>query len=102
MPAHFDAEVYASLRRDVLRGRVPLPRAFAMLHELGSMLVTRHAVAGSLVDAMALRDRFGSHDVFYALLARRLGAMLVTCDGPLSRAAAGFCAVRYVATSASA
>ncbi len=95
MPVIFDAEVFVGLRRRVLREELSLERAFEMLFELRRLVVTRHPVAGLLGDALALRDRFGGHDVLYASLARRLGATLLTTDGPLARAADGFCDVRY-------
>lgn len=96
VPAVFDAEVYAVIRRAVRRRLVTMDEAYRMLFELRLLLITRHAVHDMLGEALAVRDRFGAYDVFYALLARRLGATLVTTDAALSRAAAGFCDVRYL------
>ena len=58
------------------------------------MLLTRHAVGGMVLEAMALRDRFGGHDVFFVILARQLGATLVTTDARLAQAAEGIVRVR--------
>jgi predicted nucleic acid-binding protein len=102
VPIVFDAEVFAAIRRAVVHRRMPVERALPMLVELRRLLVTRHPVDALLGDALALRDRFGAHEVFYALLARRLGATLLTTDEPLSRAAAGFCDVRYVSPTSGA
>lgn len=96
VPVVFDAEIFLAIRRQVLREQLDAGRAFRMLFELRRLLVTRHPVDTLLGDALALRDRFGGHDVFYALLARRLDATLLTTDEPLSHAAEGFCMVRYV------
>lgn len=97
LPAHFDAEVFAAVRREVLRSRVPVARALVALDEAERLIATRHSIAGMLVEALALRDRFGGHDVFFAILARRLGARLVTCDGRFARAARGYVPVELVA-----
>lgn len=91
---HFDAEAFAALRRAVLTGRLSLVAAVEALDDLRHVVVTRHAITGMLPEAMALRDRFGAHDVFFAILARRLDATLVTSDARLARAAEGYVRVR--------
>lgn len=96
-PVLLDPEVYAAIRRDVRRGRVAANEAYRLFFALRRLLITRHRVDDALGDALALRERFGGHGVFYALLARRLGATLVTTDGRLARAATGFCDVRHLA-----
>lgn len=78
----------------MLTRRVALLDAVTALEQLRRVLVTRHAVGGMVFEAMALRDRFGGHDVFFAILARQLGATLVTSDARLARAAEGYVKVR--------
>jgi len=56
----------------------------------------RVALAPQAIPAFALRDRFSAGDVWYALLARELGAALVTCDRGLANAGEGFIPVHYV------
>lgn len=94
VPAHFDAEAFSALRRGVLTRRVPLDRALAALDELRRLVAARHAIGGMLFEAMALRDRFGARDVFFAILARQLDATLITSDARLARAAEGYVRVR--------
>jgi len=97
LPAHFDAELYSAIRRLALTSRISVDTALVALAEAQRLIATRHSVAGMLLEALALRDRFGGHDVFFAILARRLGARLVTCDGRFARAARGYVAVELVA-----
>jgi len=85
----------------VLR-HIDLTEALSAVYALRLFIVERHPVTRHLMDALALRDNIGSHDVFYVLLARRLGATFVTCDRSLSRAAAPYCKVRYIASSPAA
>lgn len=97
VPAHFDAEVYGAIRRELRLRHIDLDIAVRALYGTRTLIVQRHPVTRHLMDALALRDNIGSHDVFYVLLARRLGATFVTCDGPLSRAASPYCEVRHIA-----
>jgi predicted nucleic acid-binding protein len=97
LPAHFDAEVYSALRRLVLTSRISVETGLVALADIERLIATRHSVAGMLLEALALRDRFGGHDVFFAILARRLGARLVTCDERFARAARGYVPVELVA-----
>lgn len=94
LPVHFDAEVFAALRRAVVGGRISVPSAIDALDDLRHLVATRHAIGGMVYEAMALRDRFGGHDAFFAILARQLGATLVTSDARLARAAEGYVRVR--------
>lgn len=93
-PVHLDAEVFTALRRLVRTQSVALADAVTALEELRRLLVTRHTIGGMVFEAMALRDRFGGHDVFFAILARQLEATLVTSDARLARAAEGYVRVR--------
>lgn len=97
VPVHFDVEVFGAVRRELMLGHIDLMEALNATYALRSFIVQRHPVTRHLMDALALRDNVGSHDVFYVLLARRLGATFVTCDRALSRAASPYCAVRHIA-----
>jgi predicted nucleic acid-binding protein len=90
VPAHFDAEAYAAIRRAVRRGTLPAEEGSIALLRIATLAAERIALAELLARAFAERDRFGAHDVFYAVLARRESALLVTTDAPLARACEGF------------
>jgi predicted nucleic acid-binding protein len=95
-PAIFDGEVFGVVRRHLRLGLIDQRTALAAIFELRRALIQRHALTPMLLDAFAVRDRFGPGDVFYAVLARRLDATLLTCDLPLHDAANGMCRVVYV------
>ena len=97
VPVHFDVEVFGAVRRELLLHHIDLMEALNAIYALRVFVVERHPVTRHLMDALALRDNIGSHEVFYVLLARRLGATFVTCDASLGRAAAPYCAVRHIA-----
>ena len=96
VPAQFEAEVFVAIRRQLQQRLVDLDSALVALFALRRLRTERHLIADLLPEALMLRDRFGGHDVFYALLAKRLGATLVTADGSLALAAQGYVDVRYV------
>jgi predicted nucleic acid-binding protein len=86
-PANFDAEVYGALRRLYLRRVIPRGRAVDAIASLRTFPASRVPIQ-PMVEAAALYiDRFGSHDVFYALLALYAQCPLLTCDASLARAA---------------
>jgi len=96
VPAHFDAEVFAAVRRLARRGLVDAERAHLALLRCARLAAERVPLLPLFPDAFSLRDRFGAADVFYAVLARSLSATLVTSDAALARAARGYVDVRYV------
>jgi len=96
VPAVFDAEVFAAIRRLLRLRAIDLPLAQGSLLETARLHAERHSLTELLPEAFALRDRFGAYDVFYVVLARRLGATLVTSDRPLARGAAGYVDVALV------
>jgi predicted nucleic acid-binding protein len=86
-PANFDAEAYGALRRLYLRGVISRERAVDAIASLRAFPASRVPIR-PMVEAAALYiDRFGSHDVFYALLALYAQCPLLTCDASLARAA---------------
>lgn len=99
VPAHFDAEVLAALRKTLRLGRIEKQQAHAALFHLRGLRAERIALTPLLAEAFALRDRIGAYDAFYAIVARLSEATLVTCDRGLARSAKGYCRVAYVALS---
>jgi len=98
VPAIFDAEAYAVVHRELRRGRLSEREGLAALFQIRRLSAARHALSPLLLEAFGVRDRFGAHDVFYAVLARRLGAVLVTSDAPLARACEGYVPVRFASS----
>ena len=96
VPAIFDAEAHAVVRRELRRGRLSERDGLGALFHIRRLTAARHAIGPMLLEAFSVRDRFGAHDVFYAVLAHRLGATLVTTDASLSRACAGYVRVEML------
>ena len=97
VPVHFDAEVFAGVRKFVRRGSIDADQARLALFLLGRIRVRRAAITPLIAEAFAVRDRFSPYDAFYAIVARLTEATLLTCDRGLARAANGYCKVEYVA-----
>ena len=87
-PAAIDAEVFVALRRLYLTGRITKERAIRAILELRDLPVERIPLQPLLEAAAIHLDRFGGHDVFYALIALQHGCPLVTRDARFARAAA--------------
>ncbi|HET8567423.1 MAG TPA: type II toxin-antitoxin system VapC family toxin [Candidatus Limnocylindria bacterium] len=90
VPAHFDAEALAGIRRALRRRLIDRDRAELSLLMVARLPAGRRPLTPMLAEAFALRDRFSPGDAFYAVLARRLGARLLTADASLARACAGY------------
>jgi predicted nucleic acid-binding protein len=84
---HFDAEVYAALRRGYLQGRLDRASLSALVDQLSELDAERVGLAAFLPNVAQLADVIGPHDVFYVLLAIGRGCPLLTCDRRLARAA---------------
>jgi len=97
VPAHFDAEVFAVVRKFLRSGRIEEQGARAATFYLRRLRADRIALTPLLGEVLVLRDRFGPYDAFYAVVARLSEATLLTCDLRLARAADGYCKVEYVA-----
>lgn len=96
VPAHFDAEVLAAVRKSLRLRRIDEEQARVALFHLRGLRAERIALTPLLAEAFALRDRIGVYDAFYAVVARLSEATLVTTDRGLARAAAGYCKVEYI------
>ena len=90
VPAHFDAEALAGIRRLVRKRLLSPDQGAKVLARLQSMQVDRVPLPPLLAAAFAERDRFSPHDALYAVLARRESARLVTVDHRFARACEGF------------
>ncbi len=87
MPAHFEAEGYAGLRRMTLYSDIERDELTRAVELLCAIPGERVPLAPLLPHAYALFDRVGAHDAFYLVLAQLRGAPLLTADGPLARTA---------------
>ena len=99
VPAHFDAEVLAAVRKSLRLRRIEEEQArLAVLH-LHGLRAERTALRPMVAEAFALRDSIGVYDAFYAIVARLSEATLLTSDRGLARAAKGYCKVEYIRLS---
>jgi predicted nucleic acid-binding protein len=86
-PAHFDAEVYGTLRRLYLQGIIDRDRLRTAVDRLERFDAERAGIVSLLPNVVGLADVIGAHDVFYVLLAISRRCRLLTCDLGLGRAA---------------
>lgn len=86
-PAHFDAEVYGTLRRFYLRGVIDRDHLRTAVDRLERFDAERVRIVPMLPNVVRLADVIGAHDVFYVLLAISRQCPLLTCDVGLARAA---------------
>lgn len=85
-PQLLDAEVLAVLRREVLAKRLLPKRAGEAIEDLLDWDVERLSHRELLHEAWRLRGHVSAYDALYVAAARFRQAILVTADGPLSRA----------------
>lgn len=85
-PAHFDAEVLATLGRLARRGTIPEVDVEPAIEALRGAPIERYGLPPLLLEAWNLRRNVANSDALYVALARILGASLVTTDARLSRA----------------
>lgn len=88
VPAHFDAEVFSALGRLARTKHLTEAVVEPALVELARAPFSRHLLQPLLPGAWGLRNNVSLRDALYVTLARHLGAVLVTGDGPLARAMA--------------
>lgn len=87
VPAHFEADAYAGLRRMANTGKIARTAVPVALDRVGRMTAEHIPLAPLLGAAYGLYDRVGAHDVFYVVIARARGCPLVTTDRPLATTA---------------
>lgn len=86
-PFLLGVEVLQVLRRYALTGQIDEARGREALADLKDLAIERYPHEPLLERAWALRENFTAYDAAYLVLAEALGAVLVTCDGRLARAA---------------
>jgi predicted nucleic acid-binding protein len=85
-PHLVDIEVVQALRRYVRQGMIDASAAVVALADLRDLDLQRHAHEPLLDRVWELRENLTAYDAVYVALAEVLDGMLLTCDGPLSRA----------------
>lgn len=93
VPAHFDAEALAGIRRLVLRRILSPELGVLALERIARLEAERVPITPLFAAAFGERDRFGPYDALYAVLAKRESALLVTADASFARACQGFVTV---------
>ncbi len=83
-----DIEVVQALRRYVRDGDLDAKAAALALDDLRALDVQRHAHEPLLERVWELRQNLTAYDAVYVALTEVLDGVLLTCDGPLSRARA--------------
>ena len=86
VPHLADIEVVQALRRYVREGEIDAAAAGIALEDLRALDLERHAHEPLLGRVWQLRQNFTAYDAVYVALAEVLDGVLLTCDGPLSRA----------------
>ena len=79
-------EVAQALRRYAQKGDVSPDEAAQALADLRALDLQRHAHEPLLDRVWELRQNVSAYDATYIALAEVLDTILLTCDGPLSRA----------------
>lgn len=92
-PELVDLEVAAVIRRQRLRGEVSRQRADFAVGDLVDLPLARRSHRPLLNRCWELRDSVTVYDAAYVALAELLGCVLLTADGPLTRAPGIRCAV---------
>lgn len=85
-PAHFDAEVFSALGRMARDSAIDEAAVAPALAVLARAPIQRAPVAPLLAEAWSLRANVTQRDALYVVLARRLGATLLTADRRLAKA----------------
>jgi predicted nucleic acid-binding protein len=87
VPALCDVEVAAVIRRALLSRRLREDRAHEAITDYLELPLTRHGHAALIARILQLRANFSAYDATYVALAEQLGAVLLTADAGLARAA---------------
>lgn len=86
VPHLADVEVVQALRRYLRDGEITPEDAAIALDDFRALDLQRHAHEPLLERVWALRSNLSAYDAVYVVLAEALDTVLLTCDGPLSRA----------------
>lgn len=85
-PALIDVEVLSVVRRGVHRGELTPQRGTAAVERLMRLPLVRVPHRALVSRCWELRDNLSSYDAAYVALAERMDVLLLTADGPLTRA----------------
>ena len=86
VPHLADIEVVQALRRYVRERDIDAVAAAVALDDLRALDLQRHAHEPLLERVWELRENLTAYDAVYVALTEVLDGVLLTCDGPLSRA----------------
>lgn len=86
VPHLADIEVMQALRRYVRDGELDTAAAEMALDDFRALDLQRHAHEPLLERVWQLRKNLTAYDAVYVALAEVIDGVLLTCDGPLSRA----------------
>jgi predicted nucleic acid-binding protein len=86
VPDHFHIECAGALRRMLLKGIIDEPRAAAALTRLLSLPVTVARSQLLIAEAWTYRSNLIVHDAVYVVLAKHLGAPVLTGDRKMAGA----------------
>jgi predicted nucleic acid-binding protein len=81
-----DIEVAQALRRYVREGNIDADAALVALDDFRALDLQRYAHEPLLERVWELRENLTAYDAVYVALTEVLDGVLLTCDGPLSRA----------------
>lgn len=95
-PELVDLEVVSTMRRAARAGRLYERRSAQALGDLAALPLRRVPHLPLLPRVWELRDNLSAYDAAYVALAEALGALLLTADGPLERAAGVRCEVEVL------
>jgi predicted nucleic acid-binding protein len=87
VPAHFEADAYAGIRRLVSTKALGRDAAALPMSQIAELPGERIALAPLVPGGLRLYDNVGAHDSFYVVLALLRSASLLTSDRPLARIA---------------
>jgi predicted nucleic acid-binding protein len=96
-PALIDLEVLSMIRRWVAQGKLGLSQADQAILDVAGLPIERYPHVALLPRAWELRHNLTPYDASYVALAEALGAVLVTADGRLARAAGPQCSIELLA-----
>jgi predicted nucleic acid-binding protein len=86
VPHLADVEVAQALQRYVREGAIDAEAALIALDDFRALDLQRHAHEPLLERVWELRVNLTAYDAVYVALTNVLDGVLLTCDGPLSRA----------------
>lgn len=91
-----DIEATQALRRYAREGDIDMHTAAVALDDLRALDLRRHTHEPLLERVWELRHNLTAYDAVYVALTEVLGGVLLTCDGPLSRAPGMRCNVELL------